>query len=100
MKINDLDRYQLDAKEYATSHPSLDTLFIGLSSEVGELASERMKDLRSDRKDSTREAVVSEVGDILWYVSTISSAYGLSLSEIANYNLTKLQNRKETNYDR
>jgi len=100
MKINNLDVYQHIAVSFATKHPNIDTLFIGLSAEVGELCSERMKELRSDRKDPKQEDLASELGDVLWYVATIAATYNIPLSDIAGNNVIKLKTRKETNYDR
>lgn len=99
MKINNLDVYQAEAVSFATKHPSLDTLFIGLSAEVGELCSERMKELRIDRKNPEQEEIASELGDVLWYIATIASTYNIQLSDIATNNVNKLNTRKDNNYD-
>ena len=100
MKISNLDIYQAEATSFATKHPNLNTLFIGLSAEVGELCSERMKELRNDRNNPKQEDIASELGDVLWYVATIAATYNIQLSDIATNNVTKLNTRKENNYDR
>ncbi len=41
------------------------------------------------------EALRSELGDILWYVAQAATELGLSLGDIAQANIDKLQSRKE-----
>ena len=36
-----------------------------------------------------------EIGDVLWYLAQLCEVLGLSLSEIAENNLMKLQKRQE-----
>jgi NTP pyrophosphatase (non-canonical NTP hydrolase) len=93
-----MNSYQKAASEMATKHPNLDTLFIGLSAEVGELCSERMRENRDDRTAKGIGEITTELGDILWYVAVIAAEYNLDLSEVASENLKKLNKRKETNY--
>jgi NTP pyrophosphatase (non-canonical NTP hydrolase) len=99
MSMNALDRYQATAGKYATAHNDLDTLYIGLSAEVGELMSERMMDKRTDRENSEVYNKASELGDILWYVATIAKAEGYDLSHIAHINEVKLIKRKQGEKD-
>lgn len=65
---------------------------VGLSEEVGEVMSllkhryyggERWKD----------EEMAKEIGDVLWYLSALSTACNLSLEAIADLNCKKLQHR-------
>lgn len=45
--------------------------------------------------DARRAAIVKELGDVLWYVSAAANELGLSLSDVALANLTKLADRSE-----
>jgi NTP pyrophosphatase (non-canonical NTP hydrolase) len=91
--MNALDRFQEAAKKTARPTPALDTLFIGLSAEVGELCSERMREIRSDRSALGLQEVKSELGDILWYVANIADYYDLTLDQVSEYNQIKLIKR-------
>ena len=41
-----------------------------------------------------KDAIKLELGDVLWYISQLSSELGYQLEEIANANLQKLNSRK------
>ena len=78
-------------KEFKVFYPAL-----GLSGEVGEL-NNKIKKIIRDKKDIDKKDAVKELGDILWYVSALSSDLGLSLEYIANENIKKLKQRKKQN---
>ena len=42
----------------------------------------------------TREQVLDELGDVLWYVTTIANSQGSNLSEIMRINYEKLEVRE------
>ena len=67
---------------------------LGLTGEVGSLLSEYKKLLR-DGPVHLRfsERLAEELGDTLWYVSTVATKFGLSLEEIAAANLKKVDER-------
>ncbi len=69
---------------------------LGLVGEAGEVADKVKKILRDKKglfdKDS-KDAIKLELGDVLWYVSQLSSELGYELDEIANANLEKLNSR-------
>ena len=44
-------------------------------------------------KDS-KDAIKFELGDVLWYISQLSSELGYELEEVAQANLQKLKSRK------
>jgi NTP pyrophosphatase (non-canonical NTP hydrolase) len=67
---------------------------LGLVGEVGSLLAEYKKLLRDGATHRKfRDEVAEELGDILWYVSNVASKFGLSLGEIANSNLIKVEDR-------
>jgi len=92
----DMKFYEERALSFANKHPNLDTLFIGLSAEAGEVLSERMKENRIDRSvGNIRQDMRDELGDVLWYITAIASHYDLSLHDVAIYNLAKLKGRED-----
>lgn len=103
----DFDEYQKKAAKYdlakATSGLK-DVGFIekvlGLVGEAGETADKIKKILRD--KDGVvssedKDLVIKELGDTLWYVASIARYLEVSLSEVANGNIEKLENRYQRN---
>lgn len=75
---------------------ALEYLSLGLASEAGEVAG-KMKKLIRDGETTQEEwvqAMSSEIGDVLWYCARLADELGLSLSQIAEDNMTKLLDRK------
>ena len=97
MKLN---HYQSESRKTAI-YPDLDKNPIyptlGLVGEAGEVADKVKKILRDKKgvfdKDS-KDAIKFELGDVLWYISQLSSELGYELEEVANANLVKLKSRK------
>lgn len=71
---------------------------MGLAGEVGEVLN-RVKKIMRDHDgtitDEYRTILHKELGDVLWYIATLSTELGLDLSEVAQGNLDKLASRKE-----
>lgn len=67
---------------------------LGLAGEVGSLLSEYKKFLR-DGKAHQRfdKQVAEELGDLLWYISSVATKFDISLEEIATGNLAKNKSR-------
>jgi len=71
---------------------------LGLTNEAGEVAGKIKKAIRDDECEITPAKVdelQAELGDVLWYVSQLCTELGLSLGEVAKYNLKKLHSRQE-----
>ncbi len=95
----DLNQYQQKARTTARypevgNNPIYPTL--GLSGEAGEVADKVKKVIRD--KDGlfdkqTKEAIKLELGDVLWYVSQLSSELGFTLEDVGRSNLEKLASR-------
>ncbi|WP_339879003.1 nucleoside triphosphate pyrophosphohydrolase family protein [Pseudidiomarina gelatinasegens] len=67
---------------------------LGLAGEVGELSTEFKKQIRDGKSYKIfKNKVIEELGDILWYLASISSVEGLSLESIAKANLKKIESR-------
>lgn len=69
---------------------------LGLAGEAGEVAN-IVKKIQRDHggviNDDTRTKLKDELGDVLWYISACADELGLTLSEIAEYNVAKLAAR-------
>lgn len=69
-------------------------LLHGMVGEVGILAADYKKHLRDKSSYLVlQQRAEEEIGDLLWYTSVLASTLELSLSDIAQQNLTKVQDR-------
>ena len=70
---------------------------LGLAGETGEVCEKLKKAIRDDGgkvSEERRSLLAKELGDVLWYVSTMCSELGLNLDEVASGNLAKLAARQ------
>lgn len=85
---------------YGDINPQLMGMVLGLSDESGEVLG-KFKKLLRDKKgimtDEDKAEIVKELGDILWYIATVSHLLGSSLEEVARKNNQKLLSRKQRN---
>jgi NTP pyrophosphatase (non-canonical NTP hydrolase) len=93
------DEYQKAAGVTALYPRRLDNLeypTLGLAGEAGEVAN-IVKKIQRDHggriTDETRAKLKDELGDVLWYIAACADELGLSLAEIAEYNIDKLAKR-------
>ncbi len=69
---------------------------LGLSGESGEVADKIKKILRNKDgaiKEEERLEIIKELGDVLWYLATLSRYLGADLDQVAKVNLDKLADR-------
>jgi NTP pyrophosphatase (non-canonical NTP hydrolase) len=90
MELNDYQELAVDMKLLTAD---MDYLLLGLVGEVGEFYSPIAKAIRDDTEIEDN-LLKKELGDILWFIATISSELGLTLNDIAEANIKKLQSRK------
>ena len=95
MELADYQRLSRRTARYPRSdwlaYPAL-----GLAGEAGEVAEHAKKAIRDDAGTVTeqrRAALAAELGDVLWYISACADELGLTLTEIAEYNVNKLAKR-------
>lgn len=89
------DEYQKKAWACALmSSKTTQYLLPGLAGEVGELSSLFAKSQR-DNTALDYSSVAKELGDVLWFVSTLAFYHGLSLADIAEANIEKLESRQK-----
>ena len=71
----------------------LEYVALGLASEAGEFAGKVKKYIRDGTYDE--DALISELGDVLWYLSQAATELEVYLSEVARENVDKLTDRLE-----
>lgn len=93
----ELNKYQLFASTTAVypENKGIEYTALGLAGEAGEYANKVKKIIRDGLTESTGEALISELGDVLWYVAMAGIETGFTLEEIATHNLGKLHKRKQ-----
>lgn len=77
--------------------PQLIDQVFGLTGEAGEVAEKFKKIIRDKHGVVTEEdkkEILKELGDVLWYVTTVSHLIGSSLEDAARMNNEKLLSRK------
>jgi len=74
----------------------LPVLFVGLSSEAGEVGDEYQKQyLGLQTGIQARENLRSELGDLMYYIFQIAKQYNLSIEEILEDNIKKRFHREQ-----
>jgi NTP pyrophosphatase (non-canonical NTP hydrolase) len=94
-RIHPADEYQVEAVRTKGTRGLRETLMMcsfGLMGEVGEVIDE-IKKVLFHNKPVDREKLLSELGDVLWYLAVVSNAAGIDLSEVMEYNVQKLKER-------
>ena len=98
--ITTLNEYQSEALKTAV-YPEADALLytvLGLNGEAGELAEKMKKCIRDDAgilTEERRQAMIKELGDVLWYVATTAKELETTLEIVAQANVNKLRSRQE-----
>jgi NTP pyrophosphatase (non-canonical NTP hydrolase) len=83
---------------YGDISPQMMAVVLGLSDESGEVLGKFKKLLRDKNgvlSDEDKKEIVKEIGDVLWYVASLTHLLGYSLDEVAQMNLDKLASRKQ-----
>lgn len=97
----ELNAYQTLAQRTGNTNLLSDKIecgILGLCGESGECADLYKKYLYQGH-EFDREAMVSELGDVLWYVAELAAGLGITLEEVAAGNIAKLQNRYPDGFD-
>ncbi len=96
-RAGETDQYPKDGSKSGTGYVAVKSEIIpllGLTGEVGSLLSEYKKLLRDGPvhlRFTTQ--VEEELGDLLWYIASVATKFGLSLDSIARQNLRKVRDR-------
>jgi NTP pyrophosphatase (non-canonical NTP hydrolase) len=94
-----LNEYQEKALTTANYPESMRVIYpvLGLCGESGEVAEKVKKVIRDNNGDMDEKfnlEMKKELGDVLWYLSTVCSDLGFSLEEVARINIEKLESRQ------
>jgi NTP pyrophosphatase (non-canonical NTP hydrolase) len=97
MNFSDYQQKARSTAKYPAIGHSLIYPTLGLTNEAGEVAG-KIKKIFRDKDgligEAEREALKSELGDVLWYLAQVATELGLSLDEIAEHNIHKLLDRQ------
>lgn len=95
MQLND---YQREAVK--TKQPTADLLYLAIKTgiEANEMAQPVVKHHYHDAKLDL-DALVDELGDILWYLANLAEAAGVGLNDVAQRNIDKLRKRHGESYN-
>lgn len=81
---------------YPNRSDNLEYPTLGLAGEAGEVANivkKIQRDAGGKITPEIREKLKDELGDVLWYLAACADELGLTLDEIAEYNVRKLNAR-------
>ncbi|HEY1063951.1 MAG TPA: nucleoside triphosphate pyrophosphohydrolase family protein [Candidatus Saccharimonadales bacterium] len=87
----------LSDQEFGEFNAQFIAQVLGLVGESGEFADKIKKRIRNDAGRVTpeeRTELLKELGDVLWYVNSLSHLLGSSIAEVAQMNMDKLNGRK------
>lgn len=89
--------YQKETRQTAIYPPekALEYLCLGLASEAGEVAGKMKKVIRDTPNEFPKKEMISELGDVLWYLARLADELGVDLSDVAQGNINKLLARKK-----
>tara|TARA_B100001094_G_C17706579_1_gene565248 strand:- start:205 stop:552 length:348 start_codon:yes stop_codon:yes gene_type:complete len=96
LSLNEYQRNAVTTDKYPKDLKGDLCVALGLVSESGEIAGAMRRIVRDDAEVITQErkgALMAELGDILWYVATLSDRLGFPLDRVASYNIAKLKDR-------
>jgi NTP pyrophosphatase (non-canonical NTP hydrolase) len=99
VKFDDYQKQALTTAEFSDEElKDIMHWVLGITGEAGEIAEKVKKIIRDKNGVFTPEDKVElskEIGDVLWYLSTLAHQLDVPFSEVANGNLEKLKSRKE-----
>ena len=98
-KIN-FNQYQKEAFDLISEDGRKDMVLngvIGLAGESGECC-DIVKKNRFQGHELNKEHLIEELGDVMWYIAETASGLGVTLEEVAQYNLDKLHKRYHGNH--
>jgi NTP pyrophosphatase (non-canonical NTP hydrolase) len=95
-----LDAYQERAARYDIAAPTRGRFWyygLGVAGEAGEVADKIKKLYRDGHMDTISDVdkveLTKELGDVLWYVAAVARMLGVSLGQVADANIEKLEDR-------
>ena len=98
-KIN-FNQYQKEAFDLISEDGRKDMVLngvLGLAGESGECC-DIVKKNGFQGHELNKEHLIEELGDVMWYIAETASGLGVTLEEVAQYNLDKLHKRYHGNH--
>jgi NTP pyrophosphatase (non-canonical NTP hydrolase) len=92
--VSDFTNYQTASAQFAIypKEHELAYLTMGLCSEADKVK-KAIRDKGGVIDDTIADAISSELGDVLWYITQLATSFGYELSDIAEGNINKLTSR-------
>ena len=97
----DIDKYAIFQKNTEKNKNfNLQYMALGLGGEVGEVLNEIKKYERDDNNILSivrREKIITEMGDVLWYFQGLCNRLNISILDVMENNIEKIENRNNNN---
>ncbi|MCR1933444.1 nucleoside triphosphate pyrophosphohydrolase family protein [Clostridium tepidum] len=99
----DFREYEKEMKRTAGEFIKLDKKGLalgamGISGEAGEVT-DYIKKILFHEHELSKDKLIEELGDVLWYITYLSKVIGVDLETIANRNIEKLRKRYPEGWD-
>jgi len=91
--FNEYNEFVKSMKVYPEKHAIIYPA-LGLGGEAGEIQEKIKKWLRKDN-ELDKDALLSELGDPLWYIVSLADDLGYTLQDVVDRNVEKLTSRKD-----
>lgn len=96
LTMDDYQALAIDTAVYPGKGSLSGLMYTGLGlGEAGEVQGKIKKLYRDGNDTSKYQAIMEELGDLLWYVAATANELGYPLNIVAERNIEKLQSRKE-----
>ncbi len=98
MEFNEYQKKAWETAIYPNKGKNLIYPMLGLGGESGEVLEKMKKIIRDDNykiSPEKKEELKKEIGDVFWYLASISTELGLELEDVIQTNLNKLASRNE-----
>lgn len=92
LSFNEYQRHAYNLISEAGKKDMITNGVLGLAGEVGECC-DIVKKYKYQGHELDREHLKDELGDVLWYIAETASGLGITLEEVAQFNLDKLRSR-------
>lgn len=93
-----MNSYQIQAMSFRTATADEAYALLNLAAEAGEVLGKVAKHIRDGGdEEALRQNIKKELGDVMWMVAAVAADFDLTLSEVCEHNIEKLNSRKERN---
>ena len=93
-----MNSYQIQAMSFRTATADEAYALLNRAAEAGEVLGKVAKHIRDGGdEEALRQNIKKELGDVMWMVAAVAADFDLTLSEVCEHNIEKLNSRKERN---